>query len=216
MYSKFFLHLANSEIEEALGVTRLINQREPFNEASMLFITGLAEILTNHQNAEYTARKFLNTDHEYRDYIRMMLYTHIMEQGRISDAKIYLNERWREINPLSWDGRLRQNDANVWREMWIGYYNGTVDRQDIFGPLQDLESFHNHPFSKLGMPYSGLLCEAYFYEALLQGVTGPEMTRNRRRLENLNKALETNYYSYYEYHMARYLKDLAMKLVMGS
>jgi hypothetical protein len=56
-------------------------------------------------------------------------------------------------------------------------------------------------------PLDGLRCEAYFYDAVLQGVTGPPESRRQRQLARLDRALATNYQLYYEYHMAHMLRD---------
>jgi hypothetical protein len=48
--------------------------------------------------------------HECGDYMRLMLYWRLARQGKIDQAQAYLDERWRDINIVSWPERLARGD----------------------------------------------------------------------------------------------------------
>jgi hypothetical protein len=93
----------------------------------------------------------------------------------------------------------------VLREKLIGYYLNEVPREEIFKPLEDEESFKDSPLSHIARSPTSLRCEAFFYDALLQGATGDVETRKARQVESLQRVTATHSYNYFEYQMARFL-----------
>jgi lipoprotein NlpI len=159
------------------------------------------------EKAEYAAPRFLATKQEGGDYIRLMLYWHLGRRGKVDLAKAYLDERWRGINPAAWSERLAQGDMQVWREQLIGYYLGNIKRDEIFAPLRSREAFESSRLNRIGLSYDEILSEAYFYDALLQAVTGDPATRSTRFAHAIQRVLETGRGNDYEYLMARYLRS---------
>jgi lipoprotein NlpI len=138
-----------------------------------------------------------------------MLYWYLGQRGKVDQAKAYLDERWRGINPASWKGRLEEGDAEVWRERLIGYFLGNVKRDEIFEPLRNRAAFESSGLNRIGMGYDEIRCEAYFYDALLQAVTGDPATRSARFTQKIQLALEVGHGAIYEYLLARYLLSQA-------
>lgn len=205
--SRFFLHLARLETSQALKLAQDALAGTNGKKDYVLFLAAAAQLLTGQGESQYTANQFLNTtNHPYRDYIRMMLYVSLQAQGKQLEANKLLEDRWSEIDPRSWNDRLEQGDEGVWREMLIGYYIGKIDKKEIFGSLETPEAFRQSPLRLVHPSLLGARCEAYFYDALLQGVTGEAATRRQRKMRSLDRAIATNYVPYYEYHMARYLR----------
>jgi lipoprotein NlpI len=145
--------------------------------------------------------------HETEDYMRLMLYWHLGRRGKVDVATAYLDERWRGIDKDSWPARLAQGDAQVWREQLIGYYLGNVTREEFFAPLRSREAFEASGLNRIGESYDEMRCEAYFYDALLQAVTGDPGTRSARFAQSIQRVLETRAGHFLEYLMARYLRS---------
>jgi hypothetical protein len=201
--NRFSLLLAAGRTDEALQLTERAREL-PGLESSALMLAALSQLVTNGEKAEYAARKFLAAKQEGGDYIRLMLYWHLGRRGKVDLAKAYLEERWRGIYKDSWPMRLAQGDTQVWRERLIGYYLGNVTREEILVPLRSREAFEASGLSRIGSSYDEIRCEAYFYDALLQQLTGDPATRSARFVKSLQEVLETRAGHYYEYLMARY------------
>jgi lipoprotein NlpI len=144
---------------------------------------------------------------ETGDYIRLMLYWHLGRRGKVDLAKAYLDERWRGIDKDSWPARLAQGDAQVWRERLIGYYLGNVTPEEFFAPLRSHEAFQASGLNRIGESYDEMRCEAYFYDALFQAVTGDPASRSARFAKSIQEVLETRAGHFYEHLMARYLRS---------
>ena len=204
--NRFALLLAAGRIDEALQFAERAREL-PGLESGALMLAALSQLVTNGEKAEYAARKFLATNNETADYIRLMLYWHLGRRGKVDVAKAYLDERWRGIDKDSWPARLAQGDAQVWRERLIGYYLGNVTPEDFFAPLRSREAFEASGFNRIGQSYDEIRCEAYFYDALFQAVTGDAATRSARFMKGIQEVLETRAGHYYEYLLARYLRS---------
>lgn len=211
LYEKFFVHLARLQIDLAVKLAKEVMNGPQRDNPDILYLAALAQILTREGEYEYVGRYFIDTSHEYTDYIRMMLSWSLSTKGKTEEGQDILFERWKTIDPNTWSERMGQGDAKVWKEMLIGYYLGNIQSNMIFGPLEDREIFEHSTLSCLGQSLEGLRCEAYFYDALLQGISGNPTTRKERMLDRLEKVQETRIPIYYEYHMARYLKGQLMK-----
>jgi len=177
--------------------TKVADENKP-----VLFIGALAQLLTGQGRWEETGRRFLvETDDEYRDYVAMILFAFMANEQEV--AKRLLGERWAAFENQAdlWAERLRAGDERAWREMLIGYYLEHVDRSKIFDPLESDKAFEASDLSGLYMPRRALLCEAYFYDAMLQKARGKEA--DMRIL--LQKVIDTDYRRYLELKMARFL-----------
>jgi conflict system STAND superfamily ATPase len=204
--NRFALLLAAGRTDEALQSAERARQM-PGLESGALMLAALSQLVTNGEKAEYAARKFLATTHDSRDYVRLMLYWHLGRRGKVDVAKAYLDERWRGIDKDSWPARLAQGDTQVWRERLIGYYLGNVTPEEFFQPLRSREAFEASGLNRIGLSYDEIRCEAYFYDALLQAVTGDAATRSARFAKGIQEVLETRAGHYYEHLMARYLRS---------
>jgi hypothetical protein len=207
--NRFTLLLAVGRTDEAFQLAERALKMPDFEHEYALFLAALSQLATNRPEAEYPAREFLATKHDYRDYIRLMLYWYLARQGKLDQAKAYLDERWRGINPASWPARLAQGDTQVWRERLIGYYRGSVTRDEIFAPLRSREAFEASGLNRIGIEYEDMYCEAYFYHALLQAVTGEPATRSARFAQAIQDVLEKGRGNYFEYLIALYLRPQA-------
>lgn len=204
--NRFALLLAAGRIDEALQFAERAREM-PGLESGALMLAAVSQLVTNGEKAEYAARKFLATTHEWTDYVRLMLYWHLGRRGKVDVAKAYLDDRWRSIDKDSWPTRLAQGDAQVWRERLIGYYLGNVTPEEFFAPLRSREAFEASGLNRIGLSYDEIRCEGYFYDALFQAVTGDAATRSTRFAKSIQEVLETRAGHYYEYLMARYLRS---------
>ena len=107
--------------------------------------------------------------------------------------------RWKKFDRGQWKERLQGGDETAWREMLIGYYLKQLDRSQIFASLEDEQVYANSDLHALPMVRRGLLCEAYFYDALLAEVDHDQQRRNA----DLQKMLDTRMYGYIEYKLAK-------------
>lgn len=202
---QFHLFLSQLEIEQADKLAFYGISNPLFNQPEWLCIYSFIQLLTHDRNYEDITSRFLKTNHVYKDYILMMLYWTYSIEGRNKEAYMLLEKRWKTIEKSGWTERLINGDIKVIPEMLIGYYLDRVGKHEIFGPLENRKAFEQSIFGEAGLPLFGLRCEAYFYDALLQNVSGNHDDRQRRLQLLLEKVVETKRYSYYEYHMARYL-----------
>jgi tetratricopeptide (TPR) repeat protein len=219
MERKFFLRLAQGDAAGARSVAEEMLKANSKEERG-IFVMAVIELLTGGSAAETWADRFFQTNHPNRDYVRMMLYWRLRCAGNDRQAQQLLEERWTNITESlkdsSWEQRASQEGATVWREKLIGYYLGKVSRDEIFGPLLDEKKFEASLFRSSGEPLSGLRCEAHFYDALLQGVTGKPQDRDPRQLNQLKKAIASEHVLYYEYQMARYLHGQPPRARVGN
>jgi len=93
----------------------------------------------------------------------------------------------------------------VWHEMLVAFFAGVIPESAIFDPLGDEASLLASELHQTELPLSGMRCEAYFYAALRERVTGDPATRDQRFRDKLQRALATQQYGYFEYRMARFL-----------
>jgi hypothetical protein len=199
LQAKIVLLLSVLNVEDAVKLARIsdpksYNPEVGFGATNVLFLQD--------QNVfEDAANMFLATEHEYRDYVRLLLYASRFNRDKEA-AKDVLEKRWTEIEPLrlGWSQRLQDGDLGAWREMLIGYYLDQVDHCDMLN-LTTSGGFHNSGLDKAGISLAALRAEANFYDALLQGTRG----NRTREIELLKETKATHATGVYEYHMARYL-----------
>lgn len=196
---KFFTLIAQQKIQDASFLSENLHKENP-GDQDLLFDLALGQILAGSEGIGYTCNKFFATSHEYKDYIRLLLYYHLAVSGNEPYGREILNNRWATIDPASWPKRMEWADVRVWRERLIGYYLGHVTEEELFEPAMTLEAFEKDPVSRLGFAFTAFQCEAFFYNALLKRARGDMKAFQ----ENLKKATSTQIYEYYEYHMASY------------
>jgi hypothetical protein len=170
------------------------------DSTGLLCAAAIGQLLTGTGQWEETGRRFLETEHEYVPYVAMLLFAR-MAGNKKEDALKVIERLWSNSDPRSWKERLRAGDDTAWREMLIGYYLNKVNREDIFGSLEDDTKFISSELQYLSLPRRGMLCEAYFYDALLAEAKGKIVLRN----DNLRQVLSTNHRGYLEYNMAKFL-----------
>jgi pentatricopeptide repeat protein len=205
--TSYFLSLARGQLDSAREVADTMLAADS-TDGSALFLASVSRLLAGDTNAVVPAIRFLDeTEHEYRDYVRLMLSWSLRSRGESDRARAIINQRWNEVDSSTWPRRIEQGDVSAWREMLIGYYAGHVPRARIFGPLANESSYQSGALHALGYPLNAARCEAYFYDALLQSVSGLTWTRRKRELAALDAAIATRYYQYYEYHMAHILRE---------
>ncbi len=203
---KIFIQLFRGDIEKATDTTNdVLRQAGKTSEA--LLVSALGQILTGIGQWEHRSREFLATDHEYVPYVAMMLYANMAGDAKEA-ARQLLDERWAEIAPNqeSWGQRLSGGDITAWREKLIGYYKGVVKDKDIFPLLEDEVAFAQSDFRHLPLPRRSLLCEAYFYDAMLAMALGDLNGRLRMR-SRLKDVIKTDCRRYHEYKMAKFLLE---------
>jgi hypothetical protein len=202
--SSYFLHLA--ELKPDL-MAEDIQRYAAANQGSrdqLLFLRALQQFVSSGDRFESTAREFLKTTHVYVDYVRMMLFDVLSKKGREREAEALLDSV-KALSDSSWTARLDHGEPGAWRETLLRHYSGLVSRDQIFDWLEDYKTFDRSVLRHVGLPLTGLQCEASFYDAILQEGTGDPSTRAERYRESLERALSSKHSSYYEYHMARYL-----------
>lgn len=205
-YHRFFFALSEGNVGEAIDLAKKAQTKSRWNRQDSQFVIAMILLLTRTGEFEHEARKFLDSDHKYRDYIRMMLCWTLMMEGKVEQARELLEERRKRIKPARWDRRIKEGDLRVWREMLICHSMGELSEEEVFGFLTDEETFQSSLFSNVpGMSFSDFKCEAYFYDALFQSVTGDPRTRTIRELASLKKVVSIENSSVYEKPMARYL-----------
>lgn len=196
---KLTIHLSRNEPEAAAETVREVLSRVGETDDA-LFAAAVSNVLTGAGKWEETGRRFLGRSHPYVAYVAMMLYG-TMAGEQQAEGRALLARRWSEVDRMTWPGRLAHGDPMVWREMLIGYYLGEVGREEIFGPLQSDEELASSALAALPFTRQGLLCEAHFYDAILQRSAG----RMDETLAALQQAIATGRKNYYEYKMAKFL-----------
>jgi len=199
--NRFWNNLAQVDVKKAASTAQSIIEKvgKP-KDPDTLFYAALGQILTGSGQWELAGRKFLETDHEYVDYVNMMLYAKLAGRAK-EDALQLLKQRWNKIDSSTWSARQKGGDPMVWREMLIGYFMGEVPGKEIFTVLEDEGTFKDSDLNNLPLPRIGMLCEAYFYDAMLAKADG-NLDRMRSRLQDV---ITTGKKNYFEYKMASYM-----------
>jgi AAA domain len=187
--------IASSKIVKDSTSGRITEETEEF-----AFIAALGLVISEGWGWEGAAREFLRTRSRYRPYMAMMVYSQMAGKDA-QEAKRIIQRLWEEAEPDTWRTRLREGDQTAFHEMLIGYYLQQVPRDKVFSDLEDQHRFDASDLRHLPMSRQGLLCEAYFYDALL-ALANRNSARMRASLEH---TLGTNRSDFYEYHIAKYL-----------
>ncbi|MBV8630130.1 MAG: hypothetical protein JOZ83_04345 [Silvibacterium sp.] len=169
--------------------------------AGLMFTAALGQLVTRSDTMEETGREFLGEDHPYVPYIAMMLYTRIASAGTQQEARALLNERWEKADRPHWKQRLQGGDETAWREMLLGMYLDKLKPEEIFDQINDDQSFAKSDLHYLPVLRQELLCEAWFYSALL----AESKKDTRARDADLRKVLDTRVVYFIEYQVAKYM-----------
>jgi len=152
--------------------------------------------------------------HDFRDYVLLTYYWHLMRNGKEAQATELLQRRWKEINPSGaaegsfWKERLapeRGDYMAVWREMLVGYFSGKVSKDQIAAMLGKPNEFEALPLARAPQSRDGFLTEWYFYDGLLQSVTGEKSTQVDRFKSRLQEAINMKQVAFNEYVFAKAL-----------
>ncbi len=210
---KYRLYLSRGELEEAIALTEgRPGEGDRFLRCLVRMIAGNQN---NRETIENDVTEFLDTSHDYTDYIRLIFYWKLMRDGESGQAKEILEKRWDEIKPSKWEDFLLDPSATmrVWREKLIGYYLGKVSEAEISNVIQDPKLFQASPFNNAEQSREGFLCEWYFYDGLWQSVNDDPATRGSRLSERLTKAVATNQLVFLENIIAR---DMLKRMDAGE
>jgi hypothetical protein len=189
------------------------NKVKDDRRATWLRYASMAGILAREGEYRDIIKKYLDTNDDNRDFLRLLLYWSLMRDGFTVEANKMLAERWAEIRKQKsdwdqnsdWDTRLALGDDTVRAEMLIGYYLGKVKKEHIFDSVKSMDDFNKSQLAQLGSTLPMVRCDAYFYGGLLEEVTGEEKTRRDRRIESMTKVTDAGCYDTFEYYMAQYL-----------
>ncbi|HTY84038.1 MAG TPA: hypothetical protein VMB19_07455 [Silvibacterium sp.] len=192
---------ANLAKDRADKLKNTLNRQTEDEQASLMFTAALGQLVTGSESMEETGRDFLSKDHPYVPYIAMMLYARIASAETQQEAKGVLNERWEKADRPHWKQRLQGGDETAWREMLIGLYLDQLQPGEIFDQLKDEQSFAKSDLRFLPMSRQDMLCEAYFYSALL----AESKKDMRARDADLRKVLDTKVVYFTEYDLAKYM-----------
>lgn len=186
---------------EADELKKTMNYSTQSQQAGLMFTAALGELVTSSETMEETGRDFLTKDHPYVPYIAMMLYARIASAETQQEARGVLTERWEKADRPHWKQRLQGGDETAWREMLIGLYLDQLQPQEIFDQIKDEQSFAKSDFHFLPMSRQEMLCEAYFYSAVL----AESKKDMRARDADLRKVIDTKVVYFTEYDMAKYM-----------
>jgi hypothetical protein len=206
----FMIHLGKREIEKAAEQADLKLAQSGWRDPEWHFKSALMHLLLNDSSYEASVqRTFVYVRHQYRDYLRLMLWWRFMQQGRSDDAKALLQERLLEIPA---EARVRERleigDLGPWRERLIRYFlepENDAARAAVLAPMNSEQAFRQSDLVDAGQSYRTFRCERFFYDALLQAVTGPEDSAAARCEENLKAVRDEACFATYEYTMAALL-----------
>jgi hypothetical protein len=204
---RWFLVLAEGQADNALKLVRnhlqTMTKKDPAYKTWYTYSIML-QLLIGEGDFITEARRYLDASYDEQDYIRMMLYWALSKRQRESEAKILLADRWPSIKSADWPARLEQGDKKVWPEMLLAYYSGKIDREEVYGPLENRTAFEKSKLTMLGTSFLGFQCD-YFYDAMHQEVSNNPSDRQMRALGSLEKVVASQQFSYFEFHAARYL-----------
>jgi hypothetical protein len=205
------IQIREGRVGEAAATADDALERQIGDQQSTLFSSALAHLLLNDAAYAESARRLLFwMDHPYRDYVRLMLAWRLLSRGAAgeNEARALLQDRLREVpagdNP---EQRLAEGDLNPWHEIIVRYYlNQTPETSaKVFDSLKDQKTFAQSMLSRGSQSLASFRCEAYFYDALLQSVSGEARTRAARYRNRLQQVVDEKCYTTYEYAMASYL-----------
>jgi hypothetical protein len=145
-------------------------------------------------------REFLGTEDPYVTYVALLTMAFASDEADKEYARSRLKRLWDSADRGRWETRLRHGDPSVWREMLNGYALGYVNRDELAAPLKDEATFQVSQFRNLPLSFQGVRCEFHFYDAVLAKLKDDRA----RMIQELQAAIDTRYYRYSEYKMAKF------------
>jgi hypothetical protein len=199
---QFRFLLRRGQLAEAKAI---VERAKHLDESTQLFLLGLADFLDGAPDVATALRQVLNVHHEYESYIRLLLYVTLKREGRNEEAKKVLTERRSEVDPATRVERLRDGDIAPWRDMLVHYYLGELKLDELRNLIGDPAKFEQSPLAGTEQSAAEFLAELFFYDALLQSVTGDSQTQSQRERDSLHQVVASNGVSTYEFVMAGYM-----------
>jgi hypothetical protein len=172
------------------------------SNADISFEAAIGAIVTQRGDWQYTASRFVKQDHVYRRLVMIILSAFSAGDDQV-DKIAPLKKEWEQIQPNSWEARLRDGDRQAWYEMLLGIYLGQkeIDEARILVDLGTPEAFKSSTFINLNFTRQGMLCEFEFYRSLRSRAAG--------KLDDwragLRRTTATEKGNYWEYAMADFL-----------
>lgn len=209
-YNKLFADLALGRVEDVAKQADTLLANSNWTDGHALFLSAFAHLLRDDADFSRSAERLLYwVDHQYRDYVRLMLWWRLKQRpDRAAEADQLLKFRLDEIpRDETQEQRLKEGELDPWREWLVEYFLNPSEenRRRIYDPIADEAAFASSPLSSGSQAFCGFRTEAYFYDALLQLVTGDKSSQPDRFKEKLNAVVAEKCFSTYEYHMARHL-----------
>jgi hypothetical protein len=146
---------------------------------------------------EQAARSYLDTGSAHADYLRLIVFARLARAEPLKADRLVAG---REVDP-GWGERARGGDAAVWREMLVAYYAGKLPRAHLFAPLETEEAFRKQWGGTIAQERGGMSCEAWFYDALLEGARGNESAMRSGMATVVDRC---SHRTFTEYEMARH------------
>jgi len=102
--------------------------------------------------------------------------------------------------------RLVEGELGPWREWLVKYYlePNEENRRRVFDFVRDQQTFERSVLSKGAQRFKVFRCEALFYDALLQSVSGDKSTRDARYRAGLGAVVAEDCTPSFEFDMARW------------
>ncbi len=165
-----------------------------------LFLASLGQLLTAAPGWQDTTDRFLQTNHQNKDYVLALYYSQL-GGSKSQQAQDLLKARFATVQRSNWPARLQAGDMSAWREMLLSRFMNVVGEAEMLQALETDASWEKSPFASLPVPRRGLLTELLFYEAIRAKANG-QVDAMRSQLK---RCIDVGYTSYIEHDMATYL-----------
>jgi hypothetical protein len=169
------------------------------------FLASMGLLVTKSPEGEQVARDYLQTHDWNVPYITMLLHWQLAGKNK-AEAQTVISDLWARYEPRSktWEARLAQGDEGVWGEKLLNFYRQGKIPEEIFAELENPARFKDSDLKRLPKSRQSMLCEAYFYKALLAETNGDKADKDEY-ISSLKKAQATNVKSSFEHCMATFL-----------
>lgn len=199
---KFWVNLFKGDTGRANEIINQAKIKARVNSETV-FLEALYQILMGQSQQAQKSLVLLKKNQMYADYITLLLYA-TQEDGIAKEyAERRLKRRWTQIDRDKWQKRLSGGDPMAWQELLIGYFLSEVAASEIFGVLEEDEAFAESNFSHVPLSRQGMLCQAYFFDAMSAQAKG----ESSRKRTSLQQVLDTNQRGHYEYKIAKFLLE---------
>jgi hypothetical protein len=202
---KFALLVAHGQLAEAKDALKSVTNPDL---PDWLFYRGIAEFLAGTPDAKHVLRQVVEQHNQSETYARLLMYVVLTREGDQEGARKILIEGRTGINMSTTFDRMQDGDITPWHEMLVQYYldGGRGDKfWQLRGMIGDAQTFPNSPLGRTSQSRSEFLTDLYFYDAMLQSVTGDPETRTQRERDDLQQVLDCKGVMTLESAMAGYL-----------